>query len=119
MAKKKIEIPFSTDEYSYRVFYSPEEESFVALIDELPGLSALASTMEGALREIRVVVKEGLRLLLEKGQPIPEPLIRREYSGKFVVRIAPSLHRQIATEAMRKGVSLNEYVNEKLSLKPR
>jgi predicted HicB family RNase H-like nuclease len=34
---------------------------------------------------------------------------------KFVVRLDPALHRQLAIEATRKGVSLNERVREKLA----
>ncbi len=114
MAKKKIEVPFRAEEYSYRAHFSPEDDAFIGLVDEFPGLSAFGSTLESAIKEIRTVVAEGLKLLAEKNEPIPEPLGRREYSGKFVVRLNPSLHRRLATEATRKGVSLNEHVVEKL-----
>jgi len=114
VAKKKVSIPFSVEEYSYRVQYSPEDRAFIGLVDEFPGLSAFADTLEGAIKEIKTALVEGLQLLAERGEQIPEPLSRREYSGKFVVRLTPSLHRQLATEALRKGVSLNEHVMEKL-----
>ena len=114
MAKKKLEVPFLAEEYSYRAHYIPEEAAFIGLVDEFPGLSAFGDSLENAVKEIQVVVAEGLQLLAEKNEPFPEPLSRREYSGKFVVRLNPSLHRRLATEAARRGVSLNEHVVEKL-----
>lgn len=116
MAKKKFSIPFCADEYSYRVQYSPDDQAYIGLVDEFPGLSAHAETLEGALKEIKLVLAEGLQLLAERDKQIPEPFSRREYSGKFIVRLTPSLHRRLATEALRKGVSLNEHVADKLAI---
>ena len=53
--------------------------------------------------------------LLEDGVPVPEPRKAEEYSGKFVVRVPRSLHRQLATVAERDGASLNTYVNTTLA----
>ncbi len=78
LAQKKIDIPFRADEYSYRVQYSPDDEAFIGLVDEFPGLSAFSGTLEGAIKEIKTVVSEGLRLLAERGEQIPEPLSRQE-----------------------------------------
>jgi hypothetical protein len=51
---------------------------------------------------------------------LPEPPInpeRREYSGKFNVRLPPSLHAALASEADAEGVSLNQLVVAKLALR--
>ena len=42
----------------------------------------------------------------------------KPFSGKFLVRVPPEVHRQIMTEARRQGKSLNAYVVEKLQTKP-
>jgi hypothetical protein len=50
---------------------------------------------------------------------LPEPPInpeRREYSGKFNVRLPRSLHAALASEADAEGVSLNQLVVAKLAL---
>lgn len=39
----------------------------------------------------------------------------KPFSGKFMVRVPPDVHRQIMTEAKHKGKSLNAYVLEKLT----
>lgn len=115
MAKKKKSVPFRADEYSYRVQYSPDDQAFIGLVDELPGLSVFAGTLEAAIKEIRIVVEAGLQLLADRGEQIPEPISRREYSGKFVIRMDPRLHRKLVSEALRNGVSLNEHVTAKLA----
>ncbi len=50
---------------------------------------------------------------------LPEPAVgprRREYSGKFNVRVPKSLHASLASEAEAEGVSLNQLVVTKLAL---
>src|SRR5437773_8282911 len=50
---------------------------------------------------------------------LPDPPVgpqRREYSGKFNVRIPKSLHAALAHEAEAEGVSLNQLVLAKLAL---
>lgn len=50
---------------------------------------------------------------------LPEPPVgpqRREYSGKFNVRVPKSLHAALASEAKAEGVSLNQLVLAKLAL---
>jgi predicted HicB family RNase H-like nuclease len=42
---------------------------------------------------------------------------RREYSGKFKVRLPKSLHAALAREAEAAGVSLNQLVVAKLALR--
>src|SRR5437879_2531067 len=50
---------------------------------------------------------------------LPEPPVgpqRREYSGKFNVRVPKSLHAALAGEAEAEGVSLNQLIVAKLAL---
>jgi len=50
---------------------------------------------------------------------LPDPPVgpqRREYSGKFNVRVPKSLHAALASEAQAEGVSLNQLVMAKLAL---
>ncbi len=49
---------------------------------------------------------------------LPDPPVgpqRREYSGKFNVRVPKSLHAALASEAETEGVSLNQLVVAKLA----
>jgi len=38
----------------------------------------------------------------------------KPFSGKFLVRVPPEMHREIMAEARQQGKSLNAYVSEKL-----
>ncbi len=103
------------DRYTYRVTWSPEDEEYVGLCAEFPSLSWLAETPEDALRGIREVVAQVVADLEASGEPVPEPLATKQYSGRFVVRIPPEVHRELAIEAAEAGVSLNRLVSARLS----
>ena len=59
--------------YSYRVFWSAEDNEFVATCVEIPGLSGLAPTEAGAIDELKVAIGGWLDHLSEEGTPWPEP----------------------------------------------
>ena len=103
------------DRFTYRVTWSEEDGEYVGLCAEFPSLSWLAPTPEAALEGIRQVVADVVADLEASGEPVPEPIAIRQYSGKFMVRVPPELHRQLALEAAESGVSLNRVVSAKLS----
>ena len=103
------------DRYTYRVTWSEEDEEYVGLCAEFPSLSWLAPELEAALRGLRQVVAEAVADMRAAGEPLPEPLALRHYSGKFMVRIPPEVHRRLAIEAAESGVSLNRLASAKLS----
>jgi predicted HicB family RNase H-like nuclease len=102
------------DHYTYRVTWSEEDGEYVALCAEFPSLSWLASEPEAALQGIREVVAEVVTDLQESGEGIPKPLAQKKYSGRFMLRIPPDLHRDLALEAAESGVSLNRLASDKL-----
>ena len=104
-----------SDRYTYRVTWSEEDQEHVGLCAELPSLSWLASSPEAALRGIRTVVAEVVKDMQVNGEAIPEALASRRFSGKFMVRVPPEVHRQLAVEAAEAGVSLNRLASAKLS----
>ena len=103
------------DRYTYRVTWSEEDEAYVGLCAEFPSLSWLSATLEEALQGIRQVVADVVADLVENGEPVPEPLATRRYSGRFMVRIPPAVHRDLVLEAAEENLSLNRLVSAKLS----
>ena len=103
------------DRYSYRVIWSDKDEEYLGLCAEFPSLSWLAGTPEAALKGIRRVVAEGIKIMEADGDSIPEPLSNKKYSGKFSVRIPPEVHRDLAIQAAEAGVSLNRLISAKLT----
>jgi predicted HicB family RNase H-like nuclease len=103
------------DKYTYRVTWSEDDAEHVGLCAEFPSLSWLAATPEAALKGIRKLVADVVADLASTGEPIPEPLATKHYSGKFMVRVPPEVHRQLAMEAAEAHVSLNRLASAKLS----
>ncbi len=51
----------------------------------------------------------------KNGEEIPQPLSGKNYSGKFMVRVPPEVHRNLAIQAAESGVSINRLVSSRLS----
>ena len=105
----------TADRYTFRITWSAEDREFVGACAEFPSLSWLAESPDEALAGIRRLVARTLRDLKRGGEPIPAPLSTRRYSGRFLVRVPPELHRHLAIEAAESGVSLNRLVSNKLA----
>ena len=103
------------DRYTYRVTWSEEDQEYVGLCAEFPSLSWLARTPEAALKGIRKIIADVIKDMRKNKEPIPEPLATKEYSGKFLVRVPPEVHRNLAIKAAEEGVSLNRLASSKLS----
>lgn len=103
------------DHYTYRVTWSEDDDEYVGLCAEFPSLSWLSRTPEVALKGIRKVVADVIKDMKSSGEQIPEPLANRHYSGKFMVRVPPEVHRDLAIKAAEDGVSLNRLASTKLS----
>ena len=108
--------PLKDDHFTYRVTWSPEDEEYVGLCAEFPSLSWLDSSPEKALCGIRQTVAEVVADIRKTGEKIPEPIAAKHYSGKFVVRVPPEVHRRLAVEAAESGVSLNRMASAKLTV---
>jgi predicted HicB family RNase H-like nuclease len=72
-------------------------------------------TFEGkAVEELRQAFRDSvddyLDFCAERGEAPEKP-----YSGKFVVRVEPELHKTITIEARKEGKSLNAWVNTAIS----
>ncbi len=78
-------------------------------------MSRLARTPEAALRGIHKLVADIVNDMQESGEPIPDPIASRQYSGKFMVRVPPEVHRKLAIQAAEAGVSLNRLATSKLA----
>ncbi len=103
------------DHYTYRVTWSAADGKFVGLCAEFWLLSWLAATPDEAFAGIRSLVADCVADMEAEGEPLPEPLADRNYSGRFVVRVPPETHRALAIRAAEEGVSLNRLVSARLA----
>ncbi|MDM8544682.1 toxin-antitoxin system HicB family antitoxin [Desulfococcaceae bacterium HSG9] len=108
-------MAIKNDHYTYRVTWSANDEEYAGLCAEFPSLSWLAETPESALKGIRDVVADVIEDMKSNEEKIPEPIAVKNYSGKFMVRVLPEVHRTLAIKAAEAGVSLNRLASSKLS----
>ena len=59
--------------YEVIIYWSPEDEAFIAEIPELAGCAADGPTHQEALANVEVVAREWIETARELGRPIPEP----------------------------------------------
>ena len=108
-------MALKNDRYTYRVTWSEDDSEYVGLCAEFPSLSWLSGTPEASLKGIRKLVAEIVTDMESNKEIIPEPIACRQYSGKFMVRVPPEVHRNLAIRAAESGISLNRVVSSKLS----
>ncbi|QIM15512.1 toxin-antitoxin system HicB family antitoxin [Leucobacter insecticola] len=104
----------NADHYTYRVRWSGDDESYIGTVAEFRSLSWAADNQLEALKGIRALVSEVLEDMKKTGEALPAAIADREYSGKFMVRIPPEAHRQLAIDAAEQSVSLNRLVSNRL-----
>jgi len=103
------------DRYTYRITWSEEDQEYAGVCVEFPSLSWLEENPEAALAGIRKMVADVVKDMKASNETPPEPLSSKRFSGKFMVRIPPELHRKLALEAQEEGISLNRLASDKLS----
>ena len=59
--------------YEIIMYWSQEDQAFIAEVPELPGCAADGSTYQQALANVEVVIKGWLETAKELGRSIPEP----------------------------------------------
>src|SRR5271157_1338964 len=93
----------------YRVILTPDTDEegrsgWVAEIAELPGGISQGEPPNDAVVNVRDAMVGWLSVALEDGRPIPVPRDEDSYSGRFVTRLAGSLHATLARQAEAEGV---------------
>jgi predicted RNase H-like HicB family nuclease len=59
--------------YEVIIYWSKEDEAFIAETPELPGCAADGATYQEAIANLEVVIREWIETARELGRPIPEP----------------------------------------------
>lgn len=103
---------------SYTVTLEPlpktEGRGYVARIPDLPGITGCyGDTPEEALVDLEQAKTLYFQAAIDSNYPVPEPI--ETLSGQLKVKLPKSLHRELAKEARREGVSLNTLVVSRLS----
>ncbi len=97
------------DQYLKIVTWSDEDGCYVGTCPGLMLGGVHGDDEVAVYRELCLAVDEWIEVLEQQGEPLPPPSARKDYSGKFVVRVGKDLHGLLAAHALREGQSLNAY----------
>jgi predicted RNase H-like HicB family nuclease len=111
--EKDLEF-FMNQNYRVSLYHDPDGY-WVAEHPELPGCIADGETAQEALSSLDVSRELWIESRLAAGLEVPPPQGEPQYSGKFVLRIAKGMHRELAKEAEAEGVSLNSHISSVLA----
>lgn len=96
--------------YVARIDYDEDAEIFHAEVVNTRDVITFQGESVAALKQaLRDSVDDYLEWCAERGEDPDKP-----YSGRFVVRVPPDVHRDLALEAHRRHVSLNKLVAQRL-----
>jgi predicted RNase H-like HicB family nuclease len=66
--------------YEVIIYWSAEDDAFIAEVPELPGCAADGPTYEDALANVKVVIDEWIETAQQLGRPVPQPRGRLMYA---------------------------------------
>ena len=59
--------------YEVIIYWSKDDQSFIAEVPELAGCAADGATYQEALANVETIIREWIETAKELGRPIPEP----------------------------------------------
>ena len=95
-------------QYRLELISDPDEGGFIASYPDLPGCLSCGETVETAVANAEMAKKEWLMAAIEDGVEIFTPDVNN-YSGQFKIRLPKSLHKSLAENSKREGISMNQY----------
>ncbi len=101
------------DAYLKLVRWSEEDHCYIGSVPGWIGDCCHGDDEEAVYREICKVVDEWIEIYKRDGRPLPPPT-NKDYSGKFILRTGPDLHRALAVRALVAGESLKSFVVKSL-----
>ena len=106
---KRNELKAKTARYPKWVEWSDEDGCFVGGAPPLIGPCCHGQDEAKVYADLCRIVAEWIDILATDGRKLPPPLAARKFSGRFVLRVDPTLHRRLAARALAAGESLNSF----------
>ena len=101
--------------YTKFVEWSDEDQCFIGRCPEIMLGGVHGNDEAKVYAELCQAVEEMIELIHTDGGEPPEPLVGKKFSGKFIVRVEPALHRRLVAKALAAGESLNNFCAKKLA----
>ena len=100
------------------VEWSEEDGCFVGRCPELFGGGCHGDDELKVYAELAAIVEEAVEDRLTEGRKPPAPIAAQKFSGKFLLRTGPELHKALSIRAFREGKSLNQVCLEAIQQTP-
>ncbi len=113
--KKKDDPAVLARRYLKLVEWSEKDGCFIGSAPPIIGPCCHGRTEPDVMAQLSTIVEEWVATLLADGHPLPAGTAGKKYSGQFVVRVAPELHKKASLKALARGESLNQFVASALS----
>lgn len=68
--------PPEEDRFEIDIFWSDEDDAYIAVVPDIPYCTAWGETYEEALSQVRVAIRANVETAKEFGHPVPRPKIR-------------------------------------------
>ncbi len=111
----KTEVRRLAARYPKLVEWSDEDKCFIGRCPMLFRGGVHGDDEAEVYRDLCRTAEEWVEILHEDGVPLPKAKRSAEYSGNFMVRVAPEIHQRLALKAMAAGESLNSVVAKALA----
>lgn len=108
------EIKEQAARYAKFVEWSDEDKCFIGRCPEIMLGGIHGSDEAKVYTDLCQAVVEMITLIHADHGDLPAPSTGKNFSGKFVVRVEPDLHRRLALKARAAGESLNSFIEKKL-----
>lgn len=112
---KKARIRRLSARYPRLIEWSEEDSVFIGSAPPLVGRCCHGATETEVATQLATIVEDLVEDVIDGKMPTPNPPPARAYSGKFLVRISPDLHKKAVLKAQARGESLNQFVAEVLA----
>lgn len=66
--------------YERIIYWSEDDSAFIVEVPELPGCMADGETVEEAIKNSEIIIKEWIEVTIERGLEVPEPKGRLMYA---------------------------------------
>ena len=101
--------------YPRVIEWSDEDNCFIGSAPPLIGHCCHGKTEAEVAQQLSAIVEDLVEDVIDGKMAAPQPPPDRAYSGKFLVRVSPELHKRAVLQAMARGESLNQFVAERLA----
>lgn len=95
--------------YKMEIVEDVEEGGFAVSFPDLPGCFTCGDTIEKAVENAKDAKETWIKAAIEEGLEIKEPSEQTTYSGQFKLRLPKTLHKALAEQAKKEGISMNQY----------